>query len=130
MKKRIAINGFGRIGRAIARIVLTKYKDKIELVAINEPGDPKTAIHLFEFDSNYGRFEGTCAYEESTKSFLINGTSIKALASKDIVALPWKDLNINIVVESTGVFTNKEECEKHIAQGAKKVLLSAPSKGD
>lgn len=127
MKKRIAINGFGRIGRAAARIILDN--PDLELVAINDPSPTEQTMHLFMFDTNFGRFNGDISLEKD--DFLnINGTRVKNFSTRNIEDLPWGDLDIDVVLECTGVFRTKETASKHLDQGAKKVLLSAPGKGD
>ncbi len=129
-KKRIAINGFGRIGRAVARIILQHHSDHIQLVAINDPSDAASSIHLFQFDTNWGRYTGKCAFLEKESAFSIDDHIVKYFSTKEITALPWKELDIDVVIESTGKFVSKEDCELHLKQGAKKVLLSSPPKTD
>lgn len=126
MAKRIAINGFGRIGRITLRNLL-KMSD-VEVVAINDLTDNPTLAHLFKYDSAQGKFDGTVSADD--KYIHINGKSILALAEKDPTKLPWGDLNVDVVIESTGRFTNKEQAEQHLTAGAKKVVISAPAKGD
>jgi glyceraldehyde 3-phosphate dehydrogenase len=122
---RVAINGFGRIGRQVLRIA--QNYPEIEIVAINDLTDVKTAAHLFKYDSVYRRFNGTV--ESNDKYLIVNGKNILVTAEKDPEKLPWKDLNVDIVVESTGAFATKEDAAKHLKAGAKKVLISAPAKG-
>jgi glyceraldehyde 3-phosphate dehydrogenase len=126
MAKRIAINGFGRIGRITLRNLL-KMSD-VEVVAINDLTDNPTLAHLFKYDSAQGKFDGTVSADD--KYIHINGKSILALAEKDPTKLPWGDLQVDVVIESTGRFTNKEQAEQHLSAGAKKVVISAPAKGD
>lgn len=126
MAKRIAINGFGRIGRITLRNLL-KMSD-VEVVAINDLTDNPTLAHLFKYDSAQGKFDGTVSADD--KYLHINGKSILALAEKDPTKLPWGDLNIDVVIESTGRFTTKDEAGLHLTAGAKKVVISAPAKGD
>lgn len=126
MAKRIAINGFGRIGRITLRNLL-KMSD-VEVVAINDLTDNPTLAHLFKYDSAQGKFDGTVSADD--KYIHINGKSILALAEKDPTKLPWGDLNIDVVIESTGRFTTKDEAGLHLTAGAKKVVISAPAKGD
>lgn len=130
--KRVAINGFGRIGRAAARIILDYHAEDLELVAINDPSPTETTAHLFKFDSNYGTFDQDIEIlEEGDKEYLVvDGKKIRSLASRDISELPWGDLKVDIVLECTGVFRTTEKCQAHIDQGAGKVLLSAPAKDD
>ncbi len=125
-KTRVAINGFGRIGRITARAILTN--PELELVAINDIADANTMAHLFKYDSVQGKFDGTIEVDE--KSLLINDNIVYLYASKNPEDLPWKDLKIDVVVESTGIFRTHETASKHLKAGAKKVILSAPPKGD
>ena len=126
MVARIAINGFGRTGRQFMRQALSK--KNLEIVVINDLTDAKTLAHLFKYDTAMRTFNGTVT---STKeSITVNGKEVKILSEKDPTKLPWKQMNIDIVVESTGVFRDTADCQKHIAAGAKKVILSAPAKGD
>ncbi len=129
-KKRIALNGFGRIGRCAARILLKDHSDKLELVAINDPSDAPLCAHLFEFDSNYGRYDGKVSLEEGGKILNVDGHKIQKFETREIKELPWGKLGIDVVLECTGAFCNKEKAGPHITQGAKKVLLSAPPKDD
>jgi glyceraldehyde 3-phosphate dehydrogenase len=122
---RVAINGFGRIGRMSLRVMLKR--SNIEVVAINDLTDSKTLAHLFKYDSVHRRFDGTVTHEAD--ALIINGKRIRVTAAKDPATLPWKDLDIDVVLECTGIFLDKEGASKHIAAGAKKVLLSAPPKG-
>lgn len=123
---RIAINGFGRIGRMLTR-ELTDRKN-VELVAVNDLSDPATLLHLYKYDSIHGsRKEGSVL---TKNGFNINGQEIAVFSEKDPEKLPWADLNIDIVVESTGIFRTREGAKKHITAGAKKVILSAPPKSD
>jgi glyceraldehyde 3-phosphate dehydrogenase len=122
----VAINGFGRIGRMMLRIGLND--SKIKWVAINDLGDLTTMAHLFKYDSIHGKFDGDVKTKDG--NLIVNGKTIKYLSEKDPTKLPWKDLKVDIVIESTGVFTTRDKCMVHIQAGAKKVLLSAPAKGD
>ncbi len=121
---KLAINGFGRIGRPSLKIALTK-KD-VEVVAVNDLTDIKTAAHLLKYDSSYGRYEKEVKVDEGNSELIIGGKRIKFLAEPDPEKLPWKDLGVDIILECTGVFNKKEDAEKHIKAGAKKVILSAP----
>lgn len=123
---KVAINGFGRIGRITYRALLQK--KNIEVVAINDLTDTKTLAHLFKFDSSHGTFDGEVSYD--TEHLIINGEKIKILSIKNPSELPWKTLGIDVVLESTGFFTEKEKAEAHITAGAKKVIISAPATGD
>ncbi len=124
---KVAINGFGRIGRQILHIIMQGDKD-IEVVAINDLTDNAMLSHLFEFDSTYGRYPGTVETKES--EMVIDGKAIKMFAEKDPTQLPWGDLGVDIVFECTGVFRTKEKASLHLQAGAKKVIISAPCKGD
>ncbi len=123
---KVAINGFGRIGRLTLKALLKK--DNIEVVAINDLTDPATLAHLLKYDSVHGRFDGTV--KVSGNSFIVNGQGIKVLAERDPTQLPWGDLGVDIVLESTGIFRSPEEAGKHLTAGARKVVISAPAKGD
>lgn len=120
-----AINGFGRIGRNAFKI-LTQRSDVIEIVAINDLTDPKTLAHLLKYDSVFGKFSGTV--EAKDDAIVVNGKEIKILKETDPTKLPWKELGVQVVMESTGRFTDKEGAMKHIQAGAKKVVLTAPGK--
>jgi glyceraldehyde 3-phosphate dehydrogenase len=128
MAIRVGINGFGRIGRQVTRVILEKYKNEIDLVAFNDLGDLKTMAHLFKYDSTYGRFPGTV--EVQGDNLVINGDQLRVLSEKDPAKLPWGDLGCDIVIESTGRFTNREDAAKHLEGGAKKVIISAPAKNE
>jgi glyceraldehyde 3-phosphate dehydrogenase len=123
---RVAINGFGRIGRQVFQ---AGHNDPaIEWIAINDLTDTKTLAHLLKYDSVHGRFKGTVEHDE--KSLTVDGKKIQVIAERDPEKLPWKDLNVDVVIESTGFFTERAGAEKHIKAGAKKVLISAPAKGN
>jgi len=122
---RIGINGFGRIGRAYLRALLKK-KLNHEIVAINDITDAKTLAHLFKYDSTYGRLESEVAAKDS--ALVIDGHVIPILAQKDPAQLPWRDSRIDLALESTGLFTDREQAAKHLTAGAKRVLISAPAK--
>ncbi len=126
MVVRVGINGFGRIGRGFLRAVQGN-KD-FDIVAANDLTDEKTLGHLLRYDTVMGRFDGTV--ETGKGKITVNGDEIKVLSERDPAKLPWKELGVDIVIESTGFFRKKEDAEKHLAAGAKKVLLSAPGKGD
>jgi glyceraldehyde 3-phosphate dehydrogenase len=128
MTIRVGINGFGRIGRQTLKAILDYYPNEIEVVAINDLFDAKVNAHLFKYDSNYGAFPGTV--EVVGENLRVNGKDIKVLAQKDPSLLPWGDLGVDIVLESTGVFTEKEKAIAHINAGAKKVIISAPAKNE
>jgi glyceraldehyde 3-phosphate dehydrogenase len=128
MSVKVAINGFGRIGRAVLRISQQNLDEDIDIVAINARGDSKTLSHLFKYDSCYGTFKGEV--ETTEDSIIINGKSIKVFRESKPENLPWEALDIDIVVESTGAFKDKKNLMKHITAGAKKVILTAPAKDD
>jgi glyceraldehyde 3-phosphate dehydrogenase len=125
-KIRIGINGFGRIGRLVARAILERYADRIDLVAVNDLTDAPTLAHLFKYDSVHGRFPGTVEVDGS--DLIINGDRLRVLSQKDPAQLPWADLGVEIVIESTGLFTDREKAELHLQAGARKVIISAPAK--
>lgn len=124
---KLGINGFGRIGRNAFKIAFER--DDIEVVAINDLTDTKTLAYLLKHDSNYGTYEHDVQADDT--DIIVNGKHIKVLAEKDPSVLPWGDLGVELVIESTGFFTHKEDAEKHIlGGGAKRVIISAPAKGD
>ncbi len=126
-KKRIAINGFGRIGRLTARILVNYYPD-VEIVAINDLTSVENLAYLFEFDSTYRKFNGSVNVLNG--DLVINGKAIKVLAEKEPSKLPWRQLGVDLVIESTGLFRTQELANQHITAGAKKVVISAPGKSD
>ncbi|MBU0964023.1 type I glyceraldehyde-3-phosphate dehydrogenase [Patescibacteria group bacterium] len=125
MSLRIAINGFGRIGRAALKVALTK-KD-IKIVALNDLTDNKTLAHLLQYDTVYGKFDKKVSYNDN--SIIVDGQEYPVLSEKEPAKLPWSDLKIDIVIESTGRFRTEEEASAHITAGAKRVIISAPAKG-
>ncbi|NPA91562.1 MAG: type I glyceraldehyde-3-phosphate dehydrogenase, partial [Chloroflexi bacterium] len=127
MTTRVAINGFGRIGRQVFKILREKYGDELEIVAINDLFSAEMNAHLFKYDSNYGTYPGTV--EVRNGNLIVDGDEIKVFAQRDPAQLPWGDLGIDIVVESTGVFREREKAAKHLEAGAKKVIITAPAKG-
>jgi len=127
-KIRVAINGFGRIGRLVARNILTQYKDTYELIAVNDLTDTKTLAHLFKHDSTQGRYAGTVSVAD--QGLLIDGNLVVISAERDPANLKWAAHKIDVVVESTGIFTKSEKAMAHITAGAKKVIISAPATGD
>jgi glyceraldehyde 3-phosphate dehydrogenase len=135
MTVKVGINGFGRIGRQVLKAINERVSDKVEVVAINDLFDTPTNAHLFKYDSNYGKYDGTV--DVSGNDLVVDGKTIKVFAEKDPGNLPWKDLGVDIVIESTGVFTDalgdpakgKAGANVHIVKGgAKKVIISAPAK--
>lgn len=129
MAVKVGINGFGRIGRIAFRAITEKYGDSIDIVAINDLSDPKTNAHLLKYDSNYGHFPGTV--EVTDDGFVVNGENVKVLAERDPANLKWADYGVDIVIESTGFFTDANKARAHIESGgAKKVIISAPAKNE
>jgi glyceraldehyde 3-phosphate dehydrogenase len=127
MKARVAINGFGRIGRQFLKASLERHPE-VEIVALNDLADPKMNAHLFKHDSTYGKYQGEVS--ATADSLIVDGRKIKVLQEKDPAKLPWKDLDIDIVVESTGFFTDATKAKAHIDAGAKYVIISAPAKNE
>jgi len=128
MTKRIAINGFGRIGRAAARIIMQDHPD-LELVAINDPSPIEHSRVLFAYDSNFGRYPGTVETRDED-TLIFDGKDVEKFSTRNIEDLPWGDLNVDVVLDCTGVFLKKDGAQKHLEQGAKKVVVSAPAKSD
>jgi glyceraldehyde 3-phosphate dehydrogenase len=127
MAIKVGINGFGRIGRMVFRAAVQHFPD-IEIVGINDLLEPDYLAYMLRYDSVHGRFKGDIGYEGNT--LIVNGKRIRLTAERDPAALKWGDVGADVVVESTGLFLTKESCEKHLAAGAKKVIMSAPSKDD
>jgi glyceraldehyde 3-phosphate dehydrogenase len=140
MSVKIGINGFGRIGRQVLKAIRDYYPEELEVVAFNDIGDMKTMAHLLKYDSNYGRFDGTVEVKEN--GLIVDGKHVKAFKETDPAAIPWKDEGVEIVIESTGLFTIKEDgvnkkgktvkgAVNHITHGgAKKVIISSPAEGE
>jgi glyceraldehyde 3-phosphate dehydrogenase len=128
MKTRIGINGFGRIGRLTLRTMLQYHKDKLEVVAVNDLADTRTNAHLFKWDSVYGRYPGEVAAKE--KAITVDGQDIQVISERDPGAIPWKNYGVDIVIESTGLFTDATKAIAHTKGGAKKVIISAPAKNE
>ena len=128
MSIRVGINGFGRIGRQVLKAMLEYYQDDIDVIAFNDLGDLNTMAHLFRYDSNYGVYPGTVEVAEG--ALIVDGLEIKALSERDPALLPWGELGVDVVIESTGIFTDKLSASKHISAGARKVIISAPAKGE
>lgn len=125
---RVAINGFGRIGRIFLRCWAQRQNSDFQVVAINATSDPETSAHLFKYDSVMGTFKGELSADEN--SMTVNGNVIKCYSDRNPDNLPWKEWDIDLVIESTGVFTSREGAMRHINAGAKKVLITAPGKND
>ncbi len=128
MTTRIGINGFGRIGRQVLKATLERHPDDLEVVAVNDLTDPETNAHLLKYDSTYGRFPGTVEALEDGLS--IDGKQVKVVAERDPARIPWGDHGVDIVVESTGIFTDATKAAGHLEGGAKKVIISAPAKSE
>ena len=128
MATRIGINGFGRIGRQTMKALMERYPREIEVVAVNDLTDTKTNAHLLKYDSTYGRFPGEV--EATADALIVNGHTVKVLSQRDPAQIPWGDLGVELVIESTGLFTDADKAAAHIKGGAKKVIISAPAKGE
>ena len=128
MATRVGINGFGRIGRQVLRAAKEQGVEDLDFVAVNDLTDTRTLAHLFKYDSIHGTYQGEV--EAGKDSIIVDGDEIKILSQKDPAALPWRDLGVDIVLESTGRFTDAPRARAHIDGGAKKVLISAPAKGE
>ncbi len=128
MAIRVGVNGFGRIGRNFYRAVAASQGSNLEIVAVNDLTDTKTLAHLLKYDTTLGTFPGDVRSAEG--SITVDGKEIKVLSERDPAALPWGELGVDIVIESTGRFTNADDARKHITAGAKKVIISAPAKGE
>lgn len=126
MKKRVAINGFGRIGRNAFKIAFER--SDIEVIAINDLSDTKTLAHLLKHDTNYGGYDNSVKFDD--KHIVVDDKKIEVLSEKDPEKLPWKEKDIDVVIESTGLFTEPEKAKAHISAGAKRVVISAPAKGE
>ena len=126
MATRIGINGFGRIGRQVLKVMKENHPDDFDVVAFNDLGNLETMAHLFRYDSNYGAYRGSV--EVKKDGLLIEGDFVKALSQPDPAALPWKELGVEIVIESTGIFRARKDASKHLEAGAKKVIITAPAK--
>jgi glyceraldehyde 3-phosphate dehydrogenase len=128
MTVKIGINGFGRIGRLTLRALLQRHKGEAQVVAVNDLADTKTNAHLFKWDSVYGRYPGEVGCRDG--SIIVDGQEIKAVSQRDPAAIPWKELGADIVIESTGLFTDAAKAVGHIKGGAKKVIISSPAKNE
>jgi glyceraldehyde 3-phosphate dehydrogenase len=126
MKTKVAINGFGRIGRSAFKIAFER--SDLEIVAVNDLTDVNTLAYLLKHDSNYGTYGRDVSHDED--GLIVDGQKVKVTAERDPAALPWGDLGVDVVIESTGRFTNQEDAEKHITAGAKRVVLSGPTKSE
>jgi glyceraldehyde 3-phosphate dehydrogenase len=125
---RIGINGFGRIGRQTLKAMMERHGDDLEVVAINDLAPTATNAHLFKYDSTYGRYAGEVSAGDG--EIVVDGHHVRAFSEKDPAALPWKDLGVEVVIESTGIFTDATRARAHIDAGARKVIISAPAKNE
>ena len=128
MTTRIGINGFGRIGRQTLKAILERHPDELEVVAVNDLADTRTNAHLFKYDSTYGRYAGEVVAGDG--EIQVDGQPIKAVSERDPAALPWKELGVEMVIESTGIFTDATKARAHLDAGARKVIISAPAKNE
>src|SRR5437868_9911790 len=128
MTTRVGINGFGRIGRQSLKAILERHPHDLEVVAVNDLTDTKTNAHLLRYDSTYGRFPGEV--EATADSLIVNGHTVKVLSQRDPAQIPWGDLGVELAIESTGLFTEANKAAAHLQGGAKKVIISAPAKGE
>src|SRR6266705_3124695 len=128
MTIRVGINGFGRIGRQSMKAILERHSQDVEVVAVNDLTDTQTNAHLLRYDSTYGRFPGEV--EATADSLIVNGHTVKVISQRDPAQIPWSDLGVDIVSESTGLFTDASKAAAHLQGGAKKVIISAPAKGE
>jgi glyceraldehyde 3-phosphate dehydrogenase len=128
MAEKIGINGFGRIGRLTFRVINQHYSDKIEVAVVNDLTDAKTNAHLLKYDSNYGIYPGKV--EARDDAIVVDGRKTKVIAERDPGKIPWKDYGVDVVIESTGLFTDAAKAAAHFQGGAKKVVISAPAKGE
>ena len=128
MATRVGINGFGRIGRQVLRAILERHHDKIEVAAVNDLTDPKTNAHLFKYDSNYGVYPGKV--EATENGIAVDGHDVRVLSERDPGSIPWGEYGVEMVVESTGIFTDASKAGAHMNGGAKKVIISAPASGE
>ena len=129
MSIKVGLNGFGRIGRAVLRLAQTEFGDDIEIVALNARANTETLVHLFKYDSCYGKFNGEASVV-GENVMEVNGKEIKIFRCNDPEDIPWGELGVDIVVESTGIFRDREKASKHIKAGAKKVIITAPGKNE
>jgi glyceraldehyde 3-phosphate dehydrogenase len=127
-KVKVGINGFGRIGRQVLKAMLERHPDSLEVVAVNDLGSPEANAHLFKYDSAYGIYKGSV--EAKNGNLVVDGHSIKVFSERDPAALKWQDVGAELVIESTGFFTDADKAAGHLKGGAKKVVISAPAKGE
>ena len=128
MTTRIGVNGFGRIGRLVVRAIGELHPDKLQVAAVNDLTDAKTNAHLFKYDTNYGIYDGSV--EANNGDLVIDGNSIRVFSERDPAQIPWSEMGVDIVIESTGIFTDADKASGHLKGGAQKVIISAPAKGE
>ncbi len=128
MVTRIGINGFGRIGRQVLRAIIQRQPDKLTVAAVNDLTDAKTNAHLFKYDSTYGRYPGKV--EAAEDALIVDGQEIRVFAQREPAKIPWGEVGVDLVIESTGIFTNAAQAADHLKGGAKKVIISAPATGE
>jgi glyceraldehyde 3-phosphate dehydrogenase len=128
MSVKVGINGFGRVGRQVLKAINSYYKDKLEVAVLNDLTDTKTNAHLLKYDSNYGRYAGMV--EATEDSLIVDGKRVKVLAERAPAKIPWREYGVEVVVESTGLFTSADKASAHFSGGAKKVVISAPARGE
>ena len=128
MTTRVGINGFGRIGRLVLRAMISLHPDKLQVVAVNDLTDAETNAHLFKYDSSYGSYGGVV--EARDGDLVVDGQSIRVFSERDPAQIPWSEMGVGLVVESTGLFTDAEKASGHFKGGAKKIVISAPAKGE
>jgi glyceraldehyde 3-phosphate dehydrogenase len=124
----VGINGFGRIGRQVFKAIIDRYPDELDIVAVNDLTSPETNAHLLKYDSTYGRFPGDV--DSDSEGLIVNGKKVKVVSERDPAKIPWGDMGVDIVVESTGIFTDASKAAGHLKGGAKKVIISAPASGE
>lgn len=128
MTTRIGVNGFGRIGRLVVRAIGELHPDKLQVAAVNDLTDAKTNAHLFKYDTNYGIYDGSV--EANNGDLVIDGNNIRVFSERDPAQIPWSEMGVDIVIESTGIFTDADKASGHLKGGAQKVIISAPAKGE
>jgi len=128
MATRVGINGFGRIGRLVARAITSLHQDKLQVAAVNDLTDARTNAHLFKYDTSYGTYQGQV--EASNGDLIVDGHTIRVFSERDPAQIPWSEVGVDLVIESTGLFTDAEKASGHLKGGAKKVVISAPASGE
>lgn len=128
MTTRVGVNGFGRIGRLVVRAIGELHPDNLQVAAVNDLTDAKTNAHLFKYDSNYGNYQGSV--EANNGDLVVDGKTIRVFSERDPAQIPWSEMGVDMVIESTGIFTDADQAAGHLKGGAKKVVISAPAKGE